>query len=264
MCWAWNLVLTPQVMTKRPPGSSEDFLQYLLLLFFPFDFSYSTASSLLNLDPWFGVGIFCWTFGWTHGCLRASKEWSTSDRSWSLFGSQVLILLIILTLKVFSLSISSMSEEVTQQSVADVGVAWVGPRQLNYVSTPANRYVDTCHLAYIGPKLCRMSPWQLGPSGRLLVATVYVFYIRNILNSCKWPIPSMWTVKWIGPMTLLGWYIGTVSLCLDCAATLVIRGNIMELPGVLLEVSFLFQSVGQSSGPQQSPNHYLSRPLLFG
>lgn len=146
----------------------------------------------------------------------------------------------------------------------DVGVAWVGPRQLNYVSTPANRYVDTCHLAYIGPKLCRMSPWQLGPSGRLLVATVYVFYIRNILNSCKWPIPSMWTVKWIGPMTLLGWYIGTVSLCLDCAATLVIRGNIMELPGVLLEVSFLFQSVGQSSGPQQSPNHYLSRPLLFG
>lgn len=90
MCWAWNLFLTPQVMTKRPPGSSEDFLQYLLLLFFPFDFSYSTASSLLNLDPWFGVGIFCWTFGWTHGCLRASKEWSTSDRSWSLFGSQML------------------------------------------------------------------------------------------------------------------------------------------------------------------------------
>lgn len=86
--------------------------------------------------------------------------------------------------KVFPLSISWMSEEVTQQSVADVGVAWVGPRQLNYVSTPANRYVDTCHLAYIGPKLCRMSPWQLGPSGRLLVATVYVFYIRNILNSC--------------------------------------------------------------------------------
>lgn len=39
-------------------------------------------------------------------------------------------------------------------------------------------------------------------------------------------------------MTLLGWYIGTVSLCLDCAATLVIRGKIMELPGVLLEVSF--------------------------
>lgn len=248
---------TTRKLRGFPAISPSPLLSFRFFLFYRF-ISFESGSLIWSRDFLLDIWMNPWMFASFKGMmdLRSFME-SSWQPGLNLAYHPNLV-------KVFPLSISSMSEEVTQQSVADVGVAWVGPRQLNYVSTPANRYVDTCHLAYIGPKLCRMSPWQLGPSGRLLVASVYLFYIINILNSCKWPIPSMWTVKWIGPMTLLGWYIGTVSLCLDCAATLVIRGNIMELPGVLLEVSFLFQSVGQSSGPQQSPNHYLSRPLLFG
>lgn len=125
---------TTRKLRGFPAISPSPLLSFRFFLFYRF-ISFESGSLIWSRDFLLDIWMNPWMFASFKGMmdLRSFME-SSWQPGLNLAYHPNLV-------KVFPLSISWMSEEVTQQSVADVGVAWVGPRQLNYVSTPANRLI---------------------------------------------------------------------------------------------------------------------------